>query len=148
AGAALLLDGGLAPIALDVHFGNGCMVDEPIDGGERHGLIWKHLAPFAEGLIGGKQQRPQFVAGADELEEDGGLGLVFGDVGEIVENEQRIFVELGDGGFEAELAAGGLQLLYEICGSGVENAGAVLDEREAESCREMRLSPAWRAEQD
>ena len=31
------------------------VVDEAIDGGERHGLVWEDLAPFAEWLIGGDQ---------------------------------------------------------------------------------------------
>ena len=30
-------------------------MDEAIDGGERHGLVWEDLAPFAEWLIGGDQ---------------------------------------------------------------------------------------------
>ena len=51
-GTALAVEGGAAAIALDVHFQNGCMMDEAIDGGERHGLIREHLAPFAERLIG------------------------------------------------------------------------------------------------
>ena len=31
-------------------------MNEAVDGGERHGLIGTHLAPFAEGLVGGFQQ--------------------------------------------------------------------------------------------
>ena len=30
-------------------------MDEAIDGGERHGLVWEDRAPFAEWLIGGDQ---------------------------------------------------------------------------------------------
>jgi hypothetical protein len=33
--------------------------------------------------------------------------LVLGDVGEVVEDQQVVLVELGDGGFEGELAPGG-----------------------------------------
>jgi hypothetical protein len=34
-----------------------------------------------------------------------GFGLVFGDVGDVIEDQQIEFVELGNGGFESELAA-------------------------------------------
>ena len=46
----------LAPtIAFDVHFQNGGVMDEAIDGSERHGFTGENLAPFAEGLVGGDQ---------------------------------------------------------------------------------------------
>ncbi len=61
------------------------MVDEPVDGGERHGLIGKDFPPFAEGLICCDEQGAPFVACADEFEEDAGFGLILGDIGEIVE---------------------------------------------------------------
>ena len=35
---------------------DGGVMNEAVDGGERHGLIGKHLAPFAEGLVGGDQR--------------------------------------------------------------------------------------------
>jgi hypothetical protein len=46
-------------------------MDEAVDGGERHGLIGEHLAPFAERLIGRDQQREPFVAAADQFEQRG-----------------------------------------------------------------------------
>ena len=52
---ALAVECGTASIALDIHLEDGRVMDEAIDGCERHGLIWKHLAPFAEWLIGGDQ---------------------------------------------------------------------------------------------
>jgi hypothetical protein len=60
---------------------------ETVDGGERHGGIWEDPVPLSEGLVGGDQEGSAFVAGADQLEEDAGLGLVLGDVGEVVEVE-------------------------------------------------------------
>ena len=44
-----------ASIALDIHFEDGGVMNEAIDSGERHRLVWEHLSPFAEGLIGGDQ---------------------------------------------------------------------------------------------
>ena len=51
------------------------------------------------------------------------------------------FVELGNSGFERELAAGNLQPLDEIGGAGEQHAPAILDESEAESCRKVALAP-------
>jgi len=55
-GAAFVIEGGAAAIALDVDLQDGGVVDEPVDGGERHGVIGEYCAPFAERLIGGDQQ--------------------------------------------------------------------------------------------
>jgi hypothetical protein len=57
------------------------------------------------------------------------------------------FVELGNGGFESELAAGNLQPLDEIGGAGEQHAPAVFDESEAECCRKVALAAARRPEQ-
>ena len=51
------------------------------------------------------------VAGADELKQNAGFGLLFSDVGEVIEDQQVEFVELGNGSFESE---GNLQALDEI----------------------------------
>ncbi len=100
--ASRLVDRGLAPVALDVHFQNRGMVDEAVDGGERHGGVGEDLAPFAERLIGGDEEGSALVSGADQFEEHAGLGLVLGDIGEVVQDQQVVFVELGDGGFEGK----------------------------------------------
>ena len=62
-------------------------MDETIDRRQGHGLIREDFAPFTEWLIGGDEHRSSFVAGADQLEQNAGLGLILGDIGEIVENE-------------------------------------------------------------
>ena len=103
--------------------------------------IGENLSPFAERLICRDQQRTALVARADQLEEDAGLGLILGDIGEIVEDQQVIFVELVDGRFEREIAPGDLQLLNEVGGAGEEHAPSLLDEREAEGCRQVATSP-------
>ncbi len=63
-------------------------MDEPIDGGERHGLIGEDFPPFSKGLICGDEQRAPFVAGADQLEKHAGFGLILGDICEVVEDEE------------------------------------------------------------
>jgi len=74
---------------------------EPIDGRQRHGLVAKDLTPFAERLVGRDQQGSAFIAGGDQLEQHTGLGLILGDIGDIVEDQQLVLVELADGGLRA-----------------------------------------------
>src|SRR3954454_16667787 len=100
-----------AAVAFDVHLEGGCGVDEPVDRGERHGGVREDLSPFSEGLVGRDQDGSTLVAGADQLEQDARFGLVLGDVGEVVEDQEVEAVEPVEGGFEGELAAGDLELL-------------------------------------
>ena len=102
-----------APV-LDSTFEDRGVMHEAVDGGKGHGLIWKNLAPCAEGLIGGNEHRSSFVSRADQFEQYARLRLILGDVGEVVEDQQMIFVELGDRRFEHEIAARDLELLHEI----------------------------------
>src|ERR1700678_4570124 len=102
------------------------------------------LAPFAERLVGGDQQRSALVARADQFEQDARLRLVLGEIGEIVEDQQVIFVELGDRGFEDEIAARELKLLDEVGGSGEQHAPALFDQGQADRGREMGFSCAGR----
>ena len=135
-------------IAVDVHLEDGRVMDEPVDGGEGHGLIGKDFSPFAERLICGDEQRASFVACADEFEEDAGFRLILGDMGKIVEDEQMIFVELVDRRFEGEVAPRDLRFLHEVGGAGEVHAPAVFDEREAERRGEVRLVGAgWPKQQ-
>jgi hypothetical protein len=74
-----------------------------------------HHYPFAEGLVGGDEERTPLVAGADELKEHAGFGLVFGDVGDVIEDQEVEFVELGNSGFERELTAAKRANRYRGC---------------------------------
>ena len=42
-------------------------------------------------------RRAAFVAGSDQFEQHAGLGLILGDIGEIIEDQQVELVELVDG---------------------------------------------------
>jgi hypothetical protein len=68
-------------------------------------------------------------------------------VGEVIKDQEVEFVELGNGGFESELATGNLQPLDEIGGAGEQHAPAVFDESEAGSCRKVALAATRRPEQ-
>jgi hypothetical protein len=84
---------------------------------------------LAEGLVGRDEQGSAFIAGGDQLEQHTGLGLILGDVGDIVEDQQLVLVELGDGGFEPQLPARHLQSLDEVGGAHEQHAPAILNER-------------------
>lgn len=139
------LDGCAAAIALDVELKDGRVVDEAIDGGEGHGGVWEDPVPLAEGLVGSDQEGSSLVPGADQLEEHAGLGLVLGDVGEVVEDQQMVLVELGDGGFQGKFASGDLKALHQVGGSGEEHAPAVLDQAEADGGGQVAFSAAARS---
>src|SRR6516162_7066025 len=136
-----------AALAFEVHLEDGGVMNEAVDDRDRHRLVREDLAPFAKGLVGGDQQRTPLVPGAAQLKEDAGFSLVFGDVGEVIEDQEVESVELGDGGFESELATGNLQPLDEIGGAGEQHAPAVFDESEAESCGKVALATAGRPKQ-
>ena len=144
---ALTLQGAAASVALDVELEDRRVVHEPVDGGERHGGVWEDAAPLAEGLVGGDQDGSPLVARADELEEHARLGLVLGDVGEVVEDQQVMLVEPVDGGLEGEFAARRLEALDQVGGAREQDAPAVLDQAAADGGGEMALAPAGRAEQ-
>ena len=66
------------------------VVDEAVDHGRGDDVVAEHLAPTAERLVRGHDQRGAFVAGRDELEEQvGGLGFE-GDVADLVDDQQRV----------------------------------------------------------
>jgi hypothetical protein len=66
------------------------VVHEAVDHGGGDDVVTEHLAPPAEGLVGGDDQAGSLVAGGDELEEQvGGFGLE-GDVADFVDDQQRV----------------------------------------------------------
>lgn len=96
AAASLAVERLLPAIALDVHLEDRGVMNEAVDRGERHRLVGKNPSPFAERLIGRDERRAPFVARRDQFEQDAGLGLILGDIGDVVEDEQVVAIELGD----------------------------------------------------
>ena len=119
-------------------------MDEPVDRGESHSLIWKDLAPFAERLIGGDQHGAPLVAASDQFEQHAGFGLILADVNNVIEDQEVILVELGEHAFKREFAARDLQALDEIAGAHEQHAPSVLDKREPNGGGEMALASAGR----
>ena len=108
------LDRCTAAVAFDVHLEDCGVVNEPIDRGERHGGVREDPSPFSEGLVCGNEHGTALVAGADELEEHRGLGLVLGDVGDVIEDEQVVTFKCCDRRLEGEFTAGNLELLHQV----------------------------------
>src|SRR5215467_15421652 len=121
---------------------------EAIDGGEHHGLVGKNLVPVAERTVGRDRYRAALVAHGDQLEQDAGLRLILGNVGDVVEDQEMIFVELGDGRLETQLAVGHLELLNELPGANEEDAPSIFDEAVPDAGRKMRLPGAVPAEKE
>ena len=87
---------------------------EAVDRGDGHGGIREDRIPCAEGLVCGDQQGTALVAGGDQFEDDAGLGLALLDVGEIVEDQQMVFVEFLEGGCQFEILTCRLKVLDEV----------------------------------
>ena len=65
------------------------VVDEAVDHGGGDDVVAEDLAPAAEGLVAGDDQRGSFVAAGDQLEEQvRGFGFE-GDVADLVDDQQR-----------------------------------------------------------
>lgn len=125
------------------------MMNKPVDCREGYDRVWKDPIPFADRLIGGDEDGAPFVSRRDEFEENTGLGLILGDIGKVIEDQQIEFVELGDGGLELQFATGNLQFLDQICGSGEHDPRAVLDQRQANGGGKVALSAAgWAKHED
>jgi hypothetical protein len=99
---------GAAAVAIDVDFENRGVVNQAIDGGQRHGGIRENLAPCTKWLIGGDQRRSPLVTGTDQLEQNLGFRLIFTDIGEIIEDQQVKAVEPVYGGLKRQFPAGHL----------------------------------------
>ena len=147
AAAPFCLFGCFAPVAFHIHLEDGCVMHEPVDGGQRHGWVGKYRVPFSERLISRDQHGAAFVSRTDELEEHTGLGLILSHIGDVIEDQQVELVEFRDRAFELEVTARLLKFLDQIGGAAEEDAIALLDKRQPDGRPEMRLAHAWRAEQ-
>jgi hypothetical protein len=101
----LALQGGTPSIAFDVELEDGRVMDQPVDGGHRHGRVGEDLVPFAKGLICGQEKRTVLLPGADQLEQHRCLRLVLADVRKIVQDDQVEASQPIDSRFESQLAA-------------------------------------------
>ena len=105
-------------------------------------------APLAERLVGGDEQGAVLVAGADQLEQHAGFGLILSDIGDVVEDEQVVLVQFADGGLQGQFATRDLEFLHQVGGARVEDAEAVFDERQADRRPQVTFPGPGRADQD
>ncbi len=65
------------------------MVEESVeDSGGDGGIAVEDGGPIFEGFVGGEDDGAAFVTGADDLEEEVGAALVYGEVADFVEDEE------------------------------------------------------------
>ena len=69
------------------------MVDQAINGGDRHHGVGKNLIPLTKGLIGGDHQAPSFIAMGNQLKQDGGLHVGLFDIPQIINDQEIVAVE-------------------------------------------------------
>src|SRR5439155_23295620 len=118
------------------------MVEHAIEDGGGDDAVAEDIAPAAEGLVAGQDERPLLVAAADQLEEQVGAALVDRQVADLVDDQEPRH------GVELELLLE--PALGERLGEGADHAGgggeqhavATLDRLEAEPDSEMRLTHA------
>ena len=102
--------------ALVAGFDDVAMMGEAVEQRGRHLWIAEHARPFAEGEIGGDEDRSSLVEPADEMEQQLAAGLSEGQIAEFIEDDE---VEAREVIGEPSLAAGagfGLELVDEIDG--------------------------------
>src|SRR4051812_6001461 len=110
-------------------------------------VVSEDLAPEAEGLIAGDEQRSTLVAAADELEDEIGAVATEGQISELVDNEQLGSAEPLQLLIEAILTLGLVELGDEPRGRKEQRRVARLDRLEPERDGEVRLAHARRSEQ-
>jgi len=77
------------PIAVAADVDGGGVVQEPVEQGGGEDGIGKDLAPLPVALVAGQDDGlPGLVATADDLEEEGGVGPLEGQVADLVEEEE------------------------------------------------------------
>ena len=80
----------LEPVGVAAQVDDLGVVDEAVDHRGGDDVVAEDLAPSAEDLVAGDDQRCSFVAAGDELEEQvRGFGFE-GDVADLVDDQQRV----------------------------------------------------------
>lgn len=139
--------GGALAIAGATELDDGGVMDEPVDGRGGHGRVGEDLVEGGERLVCRDGDAAALVAVGNEFEQHASFRLVLADIGEVVEAEQVVFVELVEGRGQGQVAAGDLELLHHVGGAGEEDAPAGIDEGVAKGGQQMALAGATATEQ-
>lgn len=137
----------LLPVALALDPHDVAVVHQPVHRCHGHGAAREDFVPLPERLVGGHQQGAALVAVADQLKQHGGLQLAAAYVGDVVDHQQAIAIQLLDQGWELKAGLGLLQQLHQRCGR-EEAAGLVLlDHRHRDGNGQVGLPHAAGTEQ-
>src|SRR6516162_1864101 len=98
----LAIECAASSVALDVQLEDDRVMDQTVDGGDQHCLVGENFMPVGKSLIGADQKRAAFVAGADQFEQNAGLGMILVNIGEVVQYKKIVLVELADGCFKLQ----------------------------------------------
>ena len=101
------------PVALPLDAHDVAVVHQPIHGGHGHRSAGEDLVPFPEWLVGGHQQGAPLVAVADQLKQHRGLQLAAAHIGDVVDHQQAVAVQLLDQGRQLKAGLGLLQQLHQ-----------------------------------
>ena len=64
------------------------VVDQAVDQGDNACGIWKDLAPFGEGPVGGDDRAVVLVTATDEFEQQIGMAIGIGELADLVDHEK------------------------------------------------------------
>ena len=121
------------------------VVSEAIEQRGGHLGVAEHARPFAEGEIGGDDDRGAFVEPADEMEEELAAGLGEGQIAEFVENDEVHAGEMiGDPALPT-VAGLGFEPIDEIDDIVEPATGAGADAASRDGDGEMRLAGSGRS---
>ena len=122
-------------------------MDQPVDGSHRRHRILEDLVPLAEDQIRGDDHRLFLVAFGEEGEEDLHLLARLLDVTEIVQNHGIESLQLGERGWQLQIAFRGEQLGHQLEGRREEHLQLMaLDPFAPECGTKVRLPSAGQPE--
>ncbi len=124
------------------------MVQHAVEDRGGDDAVTEDLAPGAEALVGGQDQRALLVAPADELEEQVGAGLVDWQVTDLVDDQQARHGVGFEFVLELVLGQGLGQRGDHVGGGGEQHAVTVFDGLESQANGQVGLADARRAEDD
>jgi len=123
------------------------MVEEPVENRRGDNRITKHVAPGAEALITGEQNRALLIAPGDELEEQIGALPINGDIPDLINDQELGLGQHLEAVLQPVFGERFAERREEAHGGRKQDAVALLTGRDAQGHGEMRLADAGRTEE-
>ena len=118
------------------------------DGGGDGGVAVEDGGPLFEGFVGGEDDGAAFITGADDLEQEVGPALVYGEIADFIEDEEGGCSVAAQFGFEGAFGLGGVEGVDDVDGVGEEDALAVLTGGITKGGGEVGFAKSDEAEED